>query len=431
MNDLNRQILGLTLPSVVSNVTVPLLSLVDNSIVGHMGSPLYIGAVAMGATILNMIYWVFAFLRMGTTGLTAQAKGKGSDNLMKGILLQSVRLSLIISLLILFFQKPIFDLSVFMLEPDLALRQELSTYYTICIWGAPAMLMQYSLTGWMIGAQDTKSPMFVAIFQNIVNIAVSLILVYLLEWKISGVATGTLVATWAGLLLSLLLIYRHQHLRALPQGKAHLSLSRFFSINLDLFLRTVCLILVTVSFTKYSNSQGPMILAANTLLLQFFMFYSYLTDGLANAAEAISGHYHGVNDTTELSRTIRYFFLWGLGISMLFTMLYYIGGNGIIGLLTNIPSVRTLAGQYMLWACLIPFLSLPAMVWDGVFIGMTYTKEMLMSMLTAMLVFFLMYHTTLSCWGNHALWMAFLSYLFTRGLVQTWLFYRKRRTKRV
>ncbi len=419
-----KQIYQLTIPSVVSNISVPLLGLVDNIIVGHSGSPVYIGTVAIGTTIFNMIYWLFAFLRMGTTGLTAQANGIKNNLVIQEVLKKSCLLAAMLGGIMLILQIPILQIAKFVIQPEIEISEQLNIYYGICIWGAPAMFILYSLNGFFIGMQDTKSPMFVALFQNTANIFISLFLVYVLEMKIAGVALGTMIAQWIGVMLAAFLLKKHIARFTWEKATASIPWKFFFTINRDIFIRTLCLVSVTVFFTKTGSNEGTKILASNALLMQFFIIYSYVTDGLANAAEAMSGKYAGAKDAVNLKRTIIALFHCGFIITIYFTGIYVLAGKTFVNLLTNIPEVLQATDAYIPWIYFIPFAALLAMVWDGVFIGMTYTRGMLISMATATFVFFSIYYVTHSFLANHALWLAFLSYLFCRGFIQTLLAYK-------
>ena len=421
--NIHKSILRLTLPAVISNISVPLLGLVDSTIVGHMESSIYIGTVALGTTIFNMMYWIFSFLRMGTTGLVAQAHGQEDVLRMNAVLRKSLLAGVIISAMLLIHQSILLDIATRIMQPDPATAAQLSIYFKICIWGAPAVLGQYCLNGWFIGAQDTRSPMFVALFQNIINILISIILVYALGWKMEGVATGTMVAQWSGLALCIIFMRKHRVMLQSARGRDSVPVlwREFLAVNRDLFLRTLCLVCVTVYFVRAGSMQGSDILAANALLMQLFIIYSYLTDGLANAGEALSGRYTGANDRRGLIQCVQALFLWSVVITAVFTLAYIFAGEWIIRFFTDIPRVLFLANLFLPWVYLIPIVAMQAMVWDGVFIGMTYTRGMRISMTAGTIVFFAVYLSTKGFLRNDALWMAFLCYLFTRGIVQTLL----------
>lgn len=317
------------------------------------------------------------------------------------------------------------------MSPTKAVADFASIYFRICVWGAPAVLGLYSLTGWFIGLQNAKYPLYVAIVQNLVNIAASLFFVFVWHMDVAGVALGTVIAQYCGLTLSLYYCHRMHRRLGLPYTFVPSSvfrknaIRRFFSVNRDIFLRTLCLVCVTLYFTSAGSRQGEYILAANALLMQYFTLYSYFMDGFAFAGEALSGKCAGAGDYQALKKVIRNLFLWGSGVALIFTLFYMAGGKALMNLLTNEASVVATASDYLPWAVLIPFAGLSAFIWDGVFIGLTATRYMLLSMLGATLTFFSVYLSLFPIWQNHALWLAFLLYLFVRGLMQHLLYRNK------
>ena len=427
---MNRKILQLAIPSIVSNITVPLLGLVDVAIVGHLGSASYIGAIAVGGMLFNMIYWIFGFLRMGTSGMTAQAYGKRDLTEVVRTLLRAVRVGLLISLGLWILQSPILRGAFVLIDATEEVKRWASLYFNICIWGAPAVLGLYGFAGWFIGMQNSRFPMFIAITQNIVNIAASLCFVFVLGMKVEGVALGTLIAQYAGLFMAFALWLKYYgRLKAyidwdgLWDGEA---MRRFFSVNSDIFFRTLCLVAVTTFFTSTGARQGDVILAVNTLLMQLFTLFSYIMDGFAYAGEALAGRFIGAKNDVGLRKCIRLLFLWGIGLSLSFTILYAFLGRDFLGLLTNDTSVIKASGDYFYWVLAIPLCGFSAFLWDGIFIGATATRQMLCSMLVASATFFIIYYLFYRSMGNHALWMAFLGYLSLRGGMQ-WILWRYRK----
>lgn len=427
---MNRKILQLAIPSIVSNITVPLLGLVDVAIVGHLGSASYIGAIAVGGMLFNMIYWIFGFLRMGTSGMTAQAYGKRDLTEVVRTLLRAVGVGLLISLGLWILQSPILRGAFVLIDATEEVKRWASLYFNICIWGAPAILGLYGFAGWFIGMQNSRFPMFIAITQNIVNIAASLCFVFVLGMKVEGVALGTLIAQYAGLFMAFALWLKYYgRLKAYIDWNGLWSgeeMRRFFSVNSDIFFRTLCLVAVTTFFTSTGARQGDVILAVNTLLMQLFTLFSYIMDGFAYAGEALAGRFIGAKNDVELRRCIRLLFLWGIGLSLSFTILYAFLGRDFLGLLTNDTSVIKASGDYFYWVLAIPLCGFSAFLWDGIFIGATATRQMLYSMLVASATFFIIYYLFYRSMGNHALWMAFLGYLSLRGGMQ-WILWRYRK----
>lgn len=399
---MNRKILQLAIPSIVSNITVPLLGLVDVAIVGHLGSASYIGAIAVGGMLFNMIYWIFGFLRMGTSGMTAQAYGKRDLTEVVRTLLRAVGVGLLISLGLWILQSPILRGAFVLIDATEEVKRWASLYFNICIWGAPAVLGLYGFAGWFIGMQNSRFPMFIAITQNIVNIAASLCFVFVLGMKVEGVALGTLIAQYAGLFMAFALWLKYYGcLKAyidwdgLWDGEA---MRRFFSVNSDIFFRTLCLVAVTTFFTSTGARQGDVILAVNTLLMQLFTLFSYIMDGFAYAGEALAGRFIGAKNDVGLRRCIRLLFLWGIGLSLSFTILYAFLGRDFLGLLTNDTSVIKASGDYFYWVLAIPLCGFSAFLWDGIFIGATATRQMLCSMLVASATFFIIYYLFIDRW---------------------------------
>lgn len=422
MNKGNREITAIALPSIVSNITVPLLGLVDVTIVGHLGAASYIGAIAIGSMLFNTIYWLFGFLRMGTSGMTSQAYGANNTSETAHLLTRSCGVGFMAAIALILLQFPIERLAFTLIDTTAEIEMYASQYFRICIWGAPAMLGLYSLTGWFIGMQNSRYPMFIAIVQNVVNIVASLLFVYGCDMKIEGVAWGTLVAQYAGFFMAYLL-WKHQYGYLSPyiQIKSLIdrqAMSRFFNVNRDIFLRTLCLIAVTTYFTSAGASQGEITLAVNTLLMQLFTLFSFFMDGFAYAGEALTGKYIGAKDSLSLQAMIKRLFRWGISIAFLFTALYVLGGEHFLRLLTNEPNVIEASGDYFYWALLIPITGYSAFLMDGIFIGATATRYMLWGMLIASTCFFLIYWGLQGIMGNHALWLAFIVYLSLRGIVQ-------------
>ena len=422
----DSQILKIAVPSIVTNITVPLLGLVDVGIVGHIGDAAYIGAIAVGTTIFNIIYWMFGFLRMGTGGLTSQAYGKRDFHEMVLLLSRSLMIALSVSLVMLVLQNLIFSGAVGIIAPSAETRSLVSVYFGICIWGMPAMLCLYSLTGWFIGMQNTRIPMFVSITQNIVNIVASMWLVFGFGMKIDGVAAGTVIAQYTGLMMALfLLFWKYGRLRKYFDHHrlfCRQAMMQFFKVNRDIFVRTLFFISVNVYFTHVGAIQGDMILAVNTLLLQMFTIFSYIMDGFAYAAEALSGKFYGARNRAALDAIIKRLFGWGLVMAVIFTTLYLTGGKSFLSILTSDAGVIDASSEYFLWAVMIPVAGIAAFVWDGVFVGITETAGMLVSSMIAAAVFFIVYLTASPYIGNHALWMAFISFLAMRGISQTVIF---------
>ena len=424
MNKRDRQILQIALPAIVTNITVPLLGLVDTAIVGHMGSASYISAIAVGSMIFNLIYWLFAFLRMGTSGMTAQARGRRQFGEAVVLLRYSIKVSFSIALLALLLQWPLRELMLWLISPTDDVRPLAATYFNIVIWGAPASLSLFALTGWYIGMQNSRFPMVISILQNVVNIVVSLLLVYGIGMKVEGVALGTVIAQYAGLGTGLLLLWKYYarlfHVYGKVKTQGH-KIYEILRVNRDIFLRTLCLVAVNLYFTSAGARQGAVILAVNTLLMQLYLLFSYVMDGFAFAGEALGGRYLGAQNWDLYHAVVRRLFGWGLLMTLLFSTVYVLGGMPLLRLLTDEPLVVEASRHYLWWAWLVPVSGVAAFIWDGIFIGTTQTRGMLLSSFIASVVFFLVAWLLIPLWGNHGLWLSMILYLATRGLVQTFV----------
>lgn len=430
MNPINREIIALALPSIISNITTPLLGLVDTAATGHMGSAAYVGAIAVGAGMFSLVYWPMAFLRMGTSGITSQACGSGADTV--ATLLRSVIVALTVALILIVVSPLLSSVLLTFMDADPITTAFARRYFLIVVLGAPAVLCTYALTGWFLGMQDSKTPMWMSLVTNVANIAVSLTLVYYFGMKIEGVAIGTLSAQWLGTLTGVMLLLLktrqslHQKSLIISDILDRQQLKRFFMVNGDIFLRTLCLAAVTLWFTHAGATNGPSTLAANALLMQLFILFSYFMDGFAFAGEAMAGKYFGAGNLDGLKSTIKGVFGWGAAVVAVFTLIYGLCGREILELLSDNVAIVATAMHYLPWAIAIPAAGVAAFVWDGIFIGTTLTRQMLQSMVAAMLVYFALFFTLQPLLGNHGLWLAFIAYLCVRGGVQTWLWIKYR-----
>lgn len=421
-------ILRIALPSMVSNIAVPLLGLADTVIVGHLGAASLMAAIAVGSMVFSMMYGLFGFLRMGTGGLASQAYGANRPDEGFRVLMRSLALALGIAAGLLLLQDPIarfaFSLTEMSPEVQVVARQ----YFDVLVWGAPAVLATYSFNGWFLGMQNARQVMVVAIVQNAVNLPVSLALVWGCGMQVRGVAWGTLVAQYVALSVAigiLFVSYGKWLKRSYGAGWCRRSdVARFFRINRDIFLRTLCLIAVTVGFTAVGSEMGECTLAANALLMQFFLLFSYFMDGFAFAGEALGGRYYGARDWTALRKMVRSLFQWGITLSMLFTCVYLGAGDFLVSLLTDEQQVAETASGYLVYVAAVPMAGFSAFLLDGLFVGITTTRPMLVSMLWATLAFYVLAPCGPLTEGNAALWTAFLVYLAVRGGVEGICFFR-------
>ena len=420
---LDRRILRLALPNIVSNLTVPLLGLVDMGLTGHLQEAAPIAGISIATTLFNLIYWVFSFLRMGTSGLTAQAYGSRSPERMGRTLAQSFLIGLVGGLLIILLQTPLSRMILSVLAPEPEVERYALIYFAIVVMGAPAILTTNAMNGWFIGMQNSWYPMAVSIVTNLVNIGLSAFLVLSEGRGIEGIAIGTLVAQWLGMLLlggGVLLLYVRRGRVVLPRRLSTLGaeLGRYFSTNVHIFFRTLLMACVSVYFVYAGTRMGTLTLAGNALLYQFFTLFSYFIDGFANAGEAIIGDAYGQRDRSSLRTAERRLLRWGIGLGVVVTAIYAGAGRGLLALLTDEAEVLQQALRYLPYMVVLPLAGCVGFVMDGVFIGMTATREMMWSMMVAVILFFATYFGLPVEDGNAALMTAFLIYLAARGFVQ-------------
>ena len=430
MKPIDREILRIALPAVVANITVPLLGLIDMSIAGHLGDAAFIGAMSVGATMFNLVYWNFGFLRMGTSGLTAQAYGRGDTAGAMSVLMRACALATAIALAIILLQYPLQWLALRVISPSSEVLHLAQRYFFVVVWGAPAILVMMAVKGWFLGMQDSQSAMRISICVDVVNVIASLVAVFVLRMGFMGIATGTLVAEYVALAYSVHLLYKKHGtaLRSTSIARAFRggNMRGFMSVNADIFVRSFCLMLVTLAFISVGARSGNLTLAVNSLIMQLFILFSYSMDGIAFAGEALVGRSVGANDREQLRRTVKRLFVWGSAVMAVYCIAY--GGlpEVIFSLLTSDVDVVNAAVSYRLWCVAIPLASMAAFVWDGVFIGQTRTRGMLVTIVAASAVFFVICFLSPYPRGNYRLWTAFITYLVMRSVVQTLLFLRRR-----
>jgi len=439
---MNRRILGLALPNIITNITVPLLGMVDTAIMGHLSEE-GLGAIAIGASLFNLIYWNFGFLRMGTSGITAQAYGARRWDEAVKTLVRACTIALGIALALIVLQWPIGLLVPVIFEGSDTVLAMALTYFQVRIWAAPATLGLYAIKGWFIGMQDSKTPMWIAIALNIVNILFSLLFVLVFHWDIAGVALGTVVAQYSGLAMGIFFLRRKWKAESgewkVESGKMKTikdalhwdKMKRFFKVNGDIFLRTVCLSAVFTFITAAGSHISDEVLAVNNLLMQFFTLFSYIMDGFAYAGESLVGRYIGAREAKNLRSAVRLLIVWGLVLTVVFTGAYAVGGEWFLAIFTDQQAVIDAAGVYLFWALIVPVCGFSAFLFDGIFIGATASRSMRNAMFVATAAFFAVYYglkalnaplDTLT-WNN-ILWTAFMVFLTLRGLLQ-WMRLRK------
>ncbi len=421
----DRRLWALAWPLMLTNLTVPLLGLVDTAVLGHLESPEYLGAVAVGANLFSILYWTFGFMRMGTTGLAAQAWGKRDEFAQTALLLRSVLLAIAIGLLLILFHRPLIDIGLTLMNPSNQVTELAAEYASIRIWSAPAVLCQYTLVGWLIGTQTPKGPMIMLIAANGLNILLDIVFVTVLGWNSAGVALATVIAEYSATGVGFYLV-----LRKLPAGQrltrallGHLrDYVAILRVNRYIMVRTIALLLVLAFFTAQGARQGDTILAANAVLITFLLVISNGLDGFANAAEALIGEAVGQNNRAGFQEVFRVALRWSLWGSLLFTVVFVLGGRTLIFGLTGLDEVRQAAVVFLPWLWLLPLTAVWGFLLDGVFIGATRTRDMQNTMLASATLVFLPVWWLTTGWGNHGLWFALICLMIARAVTMGWLF---------
>ena len=391
---------------------------------GHLSSPIYIGAIALGGTIFSVLYSFFSFLRAGTTGFTAQSFGANDISEVSYSLYRSVTIAIFAFLIILSLQNPIARLSLTLLDGGDEVEKLAITYFFVRIWAAPANMLLYCLNGWFIGMQNTKIPMAIAIIINVLNIAFSVFFVVVLKQDVVGVALGTVIAQYCGLATALIFIFT-KYKSHLIKIDLHIlldinKLKKFFKVNTDLMIRSILLVLTIAFFTNQSAKLGDNILSINMILLQFFYIFSYFTDGFAYAGEALVGKFIGARDAKNLRSVVLHLFKWGAYICMPFAILYALFPTPFVIMISDQPAIIEQIRPYYIYMALIPLITFAAFLWDGIYIGATASKAIRNTMIiSSILIFLPMWYFLMPLYGNHGLWIAFLGFMLARGVSMT------------
>ena len=404
--NINRSILKLAIPSILANITVPLVGMVDIAVAGHLdtNAATMIGGIAIGSMLFDLLYWNFGFLRVGTGGLAAQAYGAGDRKECARILTRALGISLAIALLLIAIQWIFVKAAFLVVDCTPQVRELASRYFFVRIWAAPATLSLMALKGWFIGMQDSVSAMVADITVNGMNIMMSFVLALGLTvggneiikgMGFVGIAAGTVVAQWTGLFVSLLIVllkYRRdtmsqlmaEDLRNLFRGG---ETKRFFVMNANLFVRSLCFIVIYIGFTVISARYGDTLLAVFSIMMKLLMIFSYFTDGFAYAGEALTGRYIGAKDALGLRRTVKWTFVWSLGLAVLFMGVYHFAGVPMLRMMTSDPVVVDAARAFLPWLLLMPVVGCAAFTWDGIYIGATASRQLRNSMIWAVVAF--------------------------------------------
>lgn len=413
----NRRIWRLAAPVILSNLSVPMLGAVDTAVMGHLPDPAYLGGVAVGGLIFSYIYWGFGFLRMGTTGLAAQAFGAGDRAELRAIFLRAALTALLVGLAVLALQTVIARVAFGLLEASAEVERLAGVYYGVRIWGAPAALLQYVVIGWLFGLQRMGAALALTVAVNMLNILLSLWFVIGLGWGIEGVALGTLIAEWGGALLGIALVA--PRLARIGRGNARVldreRLLRLLRVNGDIFVRTLCLVTAFAWFTAEGARLGDVVLAANAVLLTFQTFMAYGLDGFAHATETLVGSALGARDRRAYRSAVLISTRWAALVALACTLAYLAAGGAIIRTLTGLEEVRATAAAFLPWAIVSPLVSVWSFQLDGIFIGATRTAEMRNGMLLSLAGFLALAAILVPLWDNHGLWLAFVLFMALRA----------------
>jgi MATE family multidrug resistance protein len=407
-------------PIILSNVSVPILGAVDTAVMGHLPEPYFIGAVALGTMIFNFIYHGFNCLRMGTTGPTAQARGAGHHAEVRALALRALLLALVLGGAVVLLQWPIIKFAFWAIDASAEVEALGTHYFLIRVWGMPAVLGAYAIIGWQYGVGDARRPLVLQLVMNTVNIGLDILFVFGFGWDVAGVAAAGLIASYLGLFLGL--YYLRQALRTLPSGTDAARvldparMRRMLTMNLDIFLRTMCVVSAGAIFMARSAALGDVPLAANQVLYNFLFITSFGLDGIAHASEAVLGESAGRRERAEFHRGVRVVLLWAGLVALLNVAIYAIAGTGIIALMTTISEVRSAASDYLPWAVLMPLVATWAYTYDGIFLAATRTRPMRNSMVLALLIYLGALYVLVPLLGNHGLWAAMAAFLGARGV---------------
>ena len=419
----------IALPLILSNISVPLLGMVDTGVVGHLENAAYLGAVAVGSTIFGFLYTGVNFLRMGTTGIAAQRFGANDYDGLRVSLGQALIVSSLIAVWLIALQWPLRVASMFLIGPDAEVASHADEYFRIRIWSAPATLGGYALVGWFIGLQNARIPLIIVLVTNIVNIVLDLWFVVGMGMKVEGVAAASVIAEYTGFIVGLAYAARE-----LKSHGGHWDMEKllriseyraFLSVNANLFIRTIALVFTFTFVTAQGARLGGLILAANAVLMNFQNLLAFALDGLAHAAEALVGKAVGARNRAALEESVRLTLRWSLIVALAFGGAFWLFGPALVNVLTDLPDVRSTAMVYLPWLIISPLISVWPFLYDGVFVGATRAVEMRNAMLISTLLVFLPSWYLLQPYGNHGLWLAFTIFMASRAIGMHF-YYRRR-----
>lgn len=429
----HMEYLSLAIPFTISTLTQPLLGAVDTAVVGRLGSPAYIGGVAIGTVIFNTLYWLFGFLRVSTSGLSAQSLGSANSDDRYNSFFRPQVIAMIMGLLFVILQLPILKTAVHLYKADADVTRHAVTYFTILIWGAPFVLIHYVNLGWLMGRKRVRESLFLQISANVLNILLDLLFVLVFRWEVAGVAWATLISQTYAFVLGMVLISRRIELKSFFRFRSQVlefgAMKRMMAVNANLLIRTVCLLTMTNMFTARGSSFGADILAANAILFQIQYIVAYFFDGLSNASSVFAGKSVGEGDPAAFNRIVAVSHLHAAWLCVCSALFLALLQAPIIRCFTDLAPIIALCSDYMVWLVAFPIVMGIGLVYSGFYTGATYTAPVRKSLLVALLVFVIAYHTAIPLWGNHGLWLAFILFSFFRSGVL--LLYKKELIEKV
>lgn len=415
----HRRVIGIALPMTLAYLSTPMLGLVDTTIIGRLGEPALLGAIGVGAVIFDIVFSGFNFLRAGTTGLTAQALGARDRREIGATLARALILALACGVALIVLREPLLVGSLLFVGASAEVDAAVRTYFTIRIFSTPFALANYAILGWFIGLGRAGTGLALQTFLNGVNLALNTWFVLGLGWGVAGVAWGTVIGEVATAFVGLFLVGRHLSPTGLPGVSVIFDRARFLgllSLNRDIMIRSLVLVAAFAFFTSQSAKQGDLILAANTILMNFFLVGGYFLDGVATAAEQLAGEAIGARQRRPFERAVRLTLIWGAGLSTAALAVFFLGGNWAIDVMTTSPEVRDLARTYLLWATITPLVGFLAFQFDGIYIGATWSGEMRNMMILSLIVYLVAWWLLMPSYGNHGLWVAINVFLGIRGI---------------
>ncbi|MDE0155680.1 MAG: MATE family efflux transporter [Gammaproteobacteria bacterium] len=422
----HNRLLGLAGPLILSNLTVALQGMVDTAVVGHLDTPAYIGAVAVAGVIFSFLYWGLGFLRMGTVGIVAQLEGDENPDRIRSALLHSCFLAIFLALGILVLQTPVVTIGLNLVGGTPDVRSNAEVYFYWAVWGAPAVLLNMTCIGWLLGMQNARATFYVTVLIGVMNIVLDFVFVFGLHLDVRGVALASVIAQFCGSILAALFI--HGELKRHPgRWRKAVILDRqdftaLLLLNQNIFIRTMCLIFAFAFFTRQGANQGELVLAANAILLNFMLLVALGLDGFAQAAEALVGRSVGTRDREQLRGAVRATMAWGGGVALLYSLLFIGAGNGLVNLMTDIETVRETAYLFLPWMIAAPVISVWCFLLDGIFIGATRGRELRNAMLFSTFIVYLPCWYLLQGLGNHGLWLALMAFFIARALSLLWYY---------